>query len=125
MHGLMNAQGRNVVMTMPPLPATGRLVPILALAAFVNTLGSVALGPFLPFVADELGTSVALLGQVTALSWLLAALLGLVAGPLADYVGYRRTLIIGLLAVAASGLGTALAPGLILLLLAGLIGAAG
>jgi predicted MFS family arabinose efflux permease len=100
-------------------------VPTLALAAFVNTMGSLALGPFLPFVADELETSVALVGQVTALTMLLAALLGLVIGPLADHYGFRRTLIGGLLAVAVSGLGTGLAPGFLLLLLAALIGSLG
>src|SRR6478736_8628335 len=72
----------------------------LALAAFVNMTGSLALGPFLAPVAGELGTSVALLGQIPSLTMLLAAGLGLIVGPLADHYGYRRTLILSLLAVA-------------------------
>ena len=101
------------------------LVPILTLAAFVNMLGSIALGPFLPLVAEEFGASVALVGQVSASMVLLAGLLGLVAGPLADHFGYRRTLVVGMLAVAVSGLGSALAAGLALLLVATLVGAIG
>ncbi len=52
---------------------TTRLVPPLALAAFVNMTGALALGPFLPVIADELGSGVAVLGQVPALAMLLAA----------------------------------------------------
>ena len=93
-----------------PTSAT-RLVAILALAAFVNMMGALALGPFLPVVADDLGTSVALLGQVPSLMMLLAALLGLAIGPLADRYGFRWTLVIGLLTVAIGALGTALTTG--------------
>ena len=100
------------------------LVPSLTLAVFVNAVSGYALMPFLPTVADELGVSVALLGQVPA-SMLLAALLGLVIGPLADRYGYRRTLLLGLLAVLASSLGTGLAPTFLLLLLVTVVGAIG
>ena len=95
------------------------------MAAFVNSIGSLALGPFLPLVAVELGENVALVGQVTALTVLLAGLLGLVAGPLADRFGYGATLIVGLLAVALSGIGTGLATGFAPLLAAALVGAIG
>ena len=54
-----------------------RLVPTLALAAFVNMTGALALGPFLPVIAAELGTGVAVLGQVPALAMVLAAALGM------------------------------------------------
>ena len=105
--------------------SAARLVPVLALAAFVNMTGALALGPFLPVVADELGTSVAVVGQVPSLAMLLAAGLGLVIGPLAERFGYRRTLVLSIVAVASSALGMGLAPSVVPLLLAGLIGAVG
>ena len=43
------------------------LVAALVVATFVNFLGLLALGPFLPQVAHDLGTTVALVGQVPAL----------------------------------------------------------
>ena len=106
-------------------PPVRWFVPTLTLAVFVNFLGALALGPFLPVVASELGVSVSLLGQVPALMMLLAALLGLVIGPLADRFGYRRTLLFGLLAVLVSNLATGLAPSFLILLLAALVGAIG
>lgn len=56
---------------------------------------------------------------------LLATLLGLVIGPLADHYGYRRTLCICLLAVVTSSLTTGRATTLSLLVLAALVGAIG
>ena len=49
-------------------------------------------------IADDLDTSVALVGQVPALVMILAALLGLVIGPLADHYGCARTLMVGMVA---------------------------
>lgn len=106
-------------------PATAVLVPVLALAAFVNMTGALALGPFLPVIADELETNVGVLGQVPALAMLLAAALGFVVGPLADRYGYRRTLVTSVLVVGFSAVGTALAPTFLPLLAAGLLGALG
>jgi len=91
----------------------------------VNHVVGLALGPFLPLLADELGTSVALVGQVPSLSMLLAAILGLVIGPLADQFGHRRVLVLGLLSAVVSTLATALAPNYLSLLMAVLIGAIG
>jgi predicted MFS family arabinose efflux permease len=106
------------------LPARG-LVPTLTLATFVNHLNVIAWNPFLPFIAAELGVTVALLGQVPALMMLLATCLGLVIGPLADHYGYRRTLLVCLLAVITSSLATGLAATLPILVLAALVGAVG
>jgi predicted MFS family arabinose efflux permease len=106
-------------------PPARWLVPTLTLAVFVNLLGAIALGPFLPVVAADLGVSVAMLGQIPAVMNLLAALLGLVIGPLADRFGYRRTLLVGLLAVLASSLATGLAPTFPILILVTLVGAIG
>jgi MFS transporter, DHA1 family, inner membrane transport protein len=101
------------------------LVAALMTATFVNFLGSLALGPFLPQVAHDLGTTVALVGQVPALVTMLAALLGLVVGPLADHYGSGRSLMIGVLAATASTLAVGLAPTYALLLLVTIIGAIG
>ncbi len=106
-------------------PPARWLVLLLTLAVFVNFLAPLALGAFLPVVAAELGVSVALLGQVPALMMLLAALLGLAVGPLADRFGHRRTLLIGLLAVLVSSLGTGIAPSFVILILVSLVGAVG
>jgi MFS transporter, DHA1 family, inner membrane transport protein len=106
------------------LPARG-LVSTLALATFVNHLNVIAWIPFLPFMAKAHGVSVSLLGQVPALMLLLSALLGLVIGPLADHHGYRRTLLLCLLAIVASSLSTGLAIMLSVLFLAAIFGAVG
>jgi predicted MFS family arabinose efflux permease len=105
-------------------PARG-LVATLTLATFVNHLNVIAWNPFLPFIAAEIGVTVAWLGQIPALMMLLATSLGLVIGPLADHYGYRRTLLIGLLAVVTSGLATGLAATLPILVSAAFIGAVG
>ena len=100
-------------------------VPALTLATFVTMTSGLGLGPFLPVIAQELDTPVALLGQVPAAMLLLAAVLGLVIGPIADFYGYRRVLVVGLLTVVASALATGFAPSYSLLLLAALVGAGG
>ena len=106
-------------------PAGGSGLILLAIcpAAFIAVLNSYALGPFLPRVASELGTSVALLGQVPALLNAAAAVLGLAMGPLADRFGNRLMLLAGTAAAAAGALATWLAPTFELLLLAALFGA--
>ena len=105
--------------------AGGGLIAALALANFVGMLGAAAYGPFLPVMAAAFGVGIPLLGQLPAASMLLAAALGLVVGPLADAHGHRRTLVVGLLAVAVSTLGTGLAPTFGWLLAAILVGAVG
>jgi predicted MFS family arabinose efflux permease len=101
------------------------LVLTLTLATFVNHLNVVAWNPFLPFIAAAHGVPVALLGQVPALMMLLSTFLGLVIGPLADRYGYRRTLLVCLLAVVMSSMATGLAAKLPVLVLAALLGAVG
>jgi predicted MFS family arabinose efflux permease len=94
-------------------------------ATFVNFLGTLALGPFLPQIAHDLDTTVALVGQVPALVMLLAALLGLVIGPLADHYGYTRALLAGVLAASLSTVAIGLTPSYALLLLVTVFGAIG
>jgi DHA1 family inner membrane transport protein len=102
-----------------------RLVWTLTLATFVNHLNVIAWNPFLPFMAADLGVAVPLLGQVPALMMLLSTSLGLVIGPLADHYGYRRTLLVCLLAVVTSSLATGLSATLPMLVAAALVGAVG
>src|SRR5215218_10067240 len=112
---------------MTPHPAArpragGPLVlAVICLAPLVGFLLATALSPFLPVIAADLRTSVALLGQITAASMLVAAALSLVVGPLADHSGHRRLLLAGTLAVVVSALGTALARTAAILLLVTLV----
>jgi predicted MFS family arabinose efflux permease len=62
----------------------------LILAPFVAVLSLMALGPFLPSMAADLNTSVGLLGQIPALMNLVAALMAIIVGPVADQYGFRR-----------------------------------
>ena len=119
------------MIALPRLPARspdvshGRLVPILTLCTLITGLQTIVLGPLLPAIAADLDTSVALLGQIPASVMFMAALIGFVAGPLADRVGHHRVLIASLVAVAASAVGMALAPGYWPLFAATLLGAFG
>src|SRR5262245_17061275 len=97
----------------------------LAVAALCSMLGAYALSPFLPLIALDLDSPVGLLGQSMALLNVLAAALGLVVGSVADRVGPRRLLPLGLAAVAASALAASLAPSLTVLLAAAVVGALG
>ena len=85
-----------------PVWAAAGFVPTLTVAAFVNHLNVIAWNPFLPFIAEAHGIGIAILGQLPALLLVLSAVLGLVIGPLADSYGYRPTMVLSLLAVAAS-----------------------
>jgi MFS family permease len=107
---------------MRPPPA-GALVSILTLATFVNHINVVAWNPFLPFIAEAQGVTVALLGQVPASMMPLSAFLGLVIGPIADRCGCRRTLLVCIRIVVTSSIATGLATGLPVLVLAALLGA--
>ncbi len=104
-------------------PPSAWLVPTLTLASSINILSARALPVFLPLVAADLGTSVAVLGQVPASMLLLAGVLALVAGPLADHYGYRTTLVVGLLTIVVSTVATGLAPTFPVLLAVTLVGA--
>ena len=108
-----------------PFKSAGLILLAICPAAFIAVLNSYALGPFFPWVASELGISVALLGQVPALLNAAAAALGLAMGPLADRFGNRRMLLAGTAAAGAGALATGLAPTFELLLLAALFGALG
>jgi predicted MFS family arabinose efflux permease len=92
------------------MPSNRRLSAVLCLAIFLAALNVFAATPFYPQMAQDLQTTVPLLGQIVTLLTVLSAGLGLVVGPLADRSGYRRPLVIGVLAIGLGLLGTGLAP---------------
>jgi predicted MFS family arabinose efflux permease len=92
------------------MPSNRRLSAVLCLAIFLAALNVFAATPFYPQMAQDLQTTVPLLGQIVTLLTLLSAGLGLGVGPLADRSGYRRPLVIGVLAIGLAMLGTGLAP---------------
>ena len=75
-------QTRRIAASPPPPgraeAALSGAIPVLLAADFVAMLSTLACGPLLPLVAEEIGTSVALVGQVPATMMLLVVLLGLV-----------------------------------------------
>jgi MFS transporter, DHA1 family, inner membrane transport protein len=113
--------------TSPPRPGVSDrcVLAALCVAAFLAALNFYAPTPFYPQMARDLQTTIPLLGQVVTLMVLTSAGLGLLAGPLADRYGYRRPLLIGLLAIALNFLATAFAPAYPTLLGASILGAVG
>lgn len=90
--------------------AAGPLLLALGVASFLGTLSFVSLAPFFPEIARDLDTTVPRLGQAVTAVLLLASVLGLVVGPLADEYGHRRVMIIGMVAVAAAMFGIGFTP---------------
>src|SRR5215217_2087112 len=96
--------------TLPAHPADRHVLPALCAATFLASVIVVAPAPFFPVMARDLGVGVPLLGQIVAAMLLLSALLGLIAGPLADHYGHRRLIVLGLGAAAVCLLAFGLAP---------------
>ncbi|HUG16306.1 MAG TPA: MFS transporter, partial [Thermomicrobiales bacterium] len=94
------------------------VVGALGLTSGLGALNGMSLSAFLPFISEDLGYSVPVLGQVTTITLLLGACLGLIGGPLADHYGQRRFLLLGTGAVVVTAIGTALATGFGMLLVA-------
>ncbi len=94
----------------------------LCLPTSLAVLNALALSPFLSEIARDLNTSVALLGQSLTITGLLGATFGLIIGPAADRIGYRRLMLWGLAALIVCDLGTAIAPSFPAILLAQLVG---
>jgi MFS transporter, DHA1 family, inner membrane transport protein len=93
-----------------PIRSDRTIIAALAMSSFLGTLNNSALNPFLPDVAADLNSSVPVLGQTVTVMFILSAIIGLVAGPMADHFGHRRLLLIGMVALIANAIGTALAP---------------
>ncbi len=88
-----------------------RVMAPLCLAAFVGVMNVLGPAPFLDELADDLDSSVPLVGQAVSIALFTAAFVGLVAGPLADHAGHRKMLLVGIICAGLSALGTAVAPG--------------
>jgi predicted MFS family arabinose efflux permease len=99
----------------------GRLLVTLCLVTSLSVINALTLSPFLAAIAGDLDTSVALLGQAVTGAALLGATVGLGIGPAADAFGFRPLLVAGIIAMIVSVLGTALAPSLIVLIVAQLV----
>ncbi|HQX63451.1 MAG TPA: MFS transporter [Thermomicrobiales bacterium] len=82
----------------------------LCLATSLSVLTSLSLSPFLPAIGGDLNTSTALLGQAVMVSSLVGGIVGLAIGPSAEWLGYRRLLLLGLIALVMCNVGIALAP---------------
>ena len=81
--------------------------------------------PFFPFIAEDLNTTVALLGQITGLVALVSIPIGMLTGPLADRYGHRKVLLVGVGALSIGSLVTAIAPSYGILMLIVPFGAIG
>ena len=87
-----------------------RLSIALGVACFLWMLNFLGITPFYPFMAEDLGTSVALLGQITALIAMISIPIGIVTGPMADRFGYRRVLLGGIFTLSIGSLIVAFSP---------------
>jgi predicted MFS family arabinose efflux permease len=83
------------------------VIALVAFAALTN-LNGLAIYPFLPSIAEDVGASVTLIGQAMTFAMVAGAIVGLFVGPLSDRFGYRRFLVLGAVLMAVSCAGTAL-----------------
>lgn len=97
----------------------------MSLVAFLTALSNYSVQPFLPVMADDLGTTVPVVGQAATVPLFVAAMVGLAAGPLADFTGFKPVIIGGLLLIAASAIGAGLATTFEVLLAARLLAGLG
>jgi DHA1 family inner membrane transport protein len=98
------------------------LLIALCTATFLAALNFFAISPFVTEIADDLDTSVALVGQITMVMILTSAILGLVIGPMTDQIGHRIPLVVGMLAVGINLIGLSLAQNYIVMLILAIIG---
>src|SRR3954464_10881471 len=110
---------------IPRLEQSTERRTLLALGGgtFVGALVFIIPPLFFPQMAQDLHVSVPLLGQIMSAMLGLSVGLGLVIGPLSDRSGYRRLIIIGLVAAALCMLVFGLAPTFLVLLVASVMGA--
>ena len=102
----------------------GEIAP-LSLASFVALLSVGTMSPFLSEIAGSLDTRLSVLGLVSTAALAAAAAGGLLVGPLGDHLGHRTMLLWGLLLTGVAAAATALAPGILVLLLARAVGGVG
>jgi predicted MFS family arabinose efflux permease len=100
------------------------LAPLWA-TVFAGMFWITAIRPFTSEIAAALDTSVSIVGQMTTLTMLAIAVAGLFSGPVADHIGHRRSLLIGLGLMAGAAAILALSINVFMLLTAGLVGGIG
>ncbi len=112
------------VAASPPstIRGSGTFLVALCATSFLATLMYASLSPFFSEIGSDLDVSVPALGQVITLRLLLSAGLAIIAGPIADRFGYRRTIMVGLVALCLTFLGVALSQSFAMLLLTSLPG---
>ena len=102
-----------------------RVIFPLYLTVFAILVHGSALSPLAAEVADDLDTTVPLVGQVVTLILAGMGVTALIVGPLADHLGHRRAIVFGLLTLLGSALMMGLAPSLWVMLLGGLLAGIG
>ena len=105
--------------------ATWRVLLPLCLTAFAVIVHASALAPLATPMARDLDTSVPRIAQVSTALLAAMGLAGFLVGPLADYFGHRRILLLGLATLATSAVIMALAPSYPALLAGGLLAGIG
>ena len=100
------------------------LVPIWA-TVFSGMFWISSIRPFTGEIATALDSSVSMVGQTATLAMLAMAVAGLFSGPVADHIGHRRSLVIGLSLLAFAAGVLSMSMHISMLLLAGLIGGIG
>jgi MFS transporter, DHA1 family, inner membrane transport protein len=83
------------------------LVP-LGLAAFAGFLNLFGMNPFFVAIAEDIGSSISMVGYTSTIALLMTGLAGLIVGPVSERIGIRRILVIGLLLAAGGAIATAL-----------------
>jgi predicted MFS family arabinose efflux permease len=89
----------------------------LSLASMLGVLAMMAMNPFLPVIADDLGTSVSVVGQINTAVFIIGASVGLLIGPMADHYGLRRVIVLAAILLALAAFLTAVSTGYWMLLL--------
>jgi len=118
-------------MEAPSLPETTterpawRLLLPLCLVVFAVLVHGSAIGPLAREMARDLDTPIPLIGQVSTLIFAVMAIAGLVVGPLADHLGHRTVILLGLATLATGAGAMGLAPSYPALLLGGLVAGVG
>jgi MFS transporter, DHA1 family, inner membrane transport protein len=87
---------------------TRLVIVTLVFGGVVASLYGFAFGPFLTVIADDIDSTVPLVGQAATASLIAGAVVGLVLGPMGDHYGLRRLLVGAALLLAVASVGNAL-----------------
>lgn len=85
-----------------------RFILALCATSFLATLMYSSLSPFFKEIGEEIGASVPAMGQVVTVRVFLSAALAILAGSIADRVGYRRMIGVGLVTLVINFIGVSL-----------------